>query len=139
MAFTAAPAAVAQISLDARTTFLYYVETMAKGESLGEFEHLVMLAVLRLGADAYGMRVRREIAERTGRDVSIGAVYATLERLEEKGLVISEMGEPTPERGGRAKRSFRLTGAGVEAINRVQEGLLSMLEGMPFPLPRGGR
>ena len=99
----------------------------------------MLLAVLRLGADAYGMRVRREISDRTGRDVSIGAVYATLERLEAKALVASEVGEPTAERGGRAKRSFRVTGSGIEAINRMQEGLLSMLEGMAFPLPRGGR
>ncbi|HEV3200286.1 MAG TPA: helix-turn-helix transcriptional regulator, partial [Bryobacteraceae bacterium] len=62
---------------------------MAKGDSLGEFEHLVLLAVLRLGADAYGMRVRSEIAGRTGRDVTIGAVYATLDRLADKGLVSS--------------------------------------------------
>lgn len=111
---------------------------MAKGESLGEFEHLVLLAILRLGADAYGMRVRREIADRTGRDVTIGAVYATLDRLEAKGLVASEIGEPTPERGGRAKRSFRLTGTGIEAVNRAQENLLSMLDGIAFPVPGGG-
>jgi len=112
---------------------------MPKGESLGEFEHLTLLAVLRLGADAYGMRVRREIAERTGRDIAIGAVYATLDRLEAKGLVKSAIGEPTAERGGRAKRSFRLTGAGIEAVNRAQQNLLSMLEGIPFPVPGVGR
>jgi PadR family transcriptional regulator, regulatory protein PadR len=111
---------------------------MAKGDSLGEFEHLVLLAVLRLGVDAYGMRVRREIAERTGRDVTIGAVYATLERMEAKGLVASSIGEPTAERGGRAKRSFRVTGAGNEAINRMQQGLVSMLDGIAFPLPEDG-
>jgi DNA-binding PadR family transcriptional regulator len=76
---------------------------MPKGEALGEFEYLVMLAVVRLGANAYGMRVRQEIAERTGRDVTIGAVYATLERLTEKGLLTASMSDPTPERGGRAK------------------------------------
>ena len=108
---------------------------MAKGESLGEFEHLVMLAVLRLGADAYGMRVRREIAERTGRDVSIGAVYATLDRLAEKGLVVSTLSDPTPERGGRAKRSFQLTGAGADAVNRARQDLASMQEGLVFPEP----
>jgi PadR family transcriptional regulator PadR len=106
---------------------------MAKGDSLGEFEHLVMLAVLRLGDDAYGMRVRQEIDSRTGRDVSIGAVYATLERLEEKGLVASSMSEPTPERGGRAKRSFRLTGEGAAAVNRARQELASMTEGLAFP------
>jgi len=112
---------------------------MSKGGSLGEFEHLVLLAVYRLGTDAYGMRVRREIAGRTGREVTIGAVYATLERLQSKGLVSSDIGEPTAERGGRAKRSFRLTGAGIEAINHAQQSLLSMLDGIILPLPGGRR
>jgi DNA-binding PadR family transcriptional regulator len=112
---------------------------MAKGNSLGEFEHLVLLAVLRLGTDAYGMRVRREIADRTGRDVSIGAVYATLDRLADKGLVTSTLHDPTPERGGRAKRSFQLTGAGAEAVNRARQDLASMQEGQVFPHPRGAQ
>jgi DNA-binding PadR family transcriptional regulator len=106
---------------------------VAKGESLGEFEHLILLAVLRLGDDAYGMRVRREISERTGRDVTIGAVYATLERLESKGLVLARIGEATPERGGRAKRSFRVTGAGMEAVNRTRQEVESLSEGLVFP------
>jgi PadR family transcriptional regulator, regulatory protein PadR len=109
---------------------------MPKGESLGEFEHLVLLAILRLRDDAYGMRVRREIAERTGRDVTIGAVYATLDRLETKGMVSARLSDPTPERGGRAKRSFQLTGVGIEALNRTRQDLASMLEGLVFP-PRG--
>lgn len=108
---------------------------MAKGELLGEFEHLVLLAVLRLADAAYGMRVRREIADRTGRDASIGAVYATLDRLAAKGLVTSSLTHPTPERGGRAKRSFRLTGAGIEAVNRTRQELENMLEGLEFPVP----
>ena len=108
---------------------------MAKGELLGEFEHLVLLAVLRLAGDAYGMRVRREIADRTGRDVSIGAVYATLDRLAAKGLITSSLTDPTPERGGRAKRSFRLTGAGIDAVNRTRQELANMLEGLEFPEP----
>ncbi|HLK63666.1 MAG TPA: helix-turn-helix transcriptional regulator [Bryobacteraceae bacterium] len=112
---------------------------MPKGEVLGEFEHLVLLAVLRLGSDAYGMRVRREIAERTGRDVSIGAVYATLERLEQKGLVSSILNDPTPERGGRAKRSFQLTGDGADAVNRAHQDLTSMQEGLAFPFAKGAR
>jgi len=112
---------------------------VAKGESLGEFEHLVLLAVLRLGPDAYGMRVRREIAERTGRDVTIGAVYATLERLAAKGLLASAVTEPTPERGGRAKRSFRPTGAGIDAVNRTRRDLAKMGEGLRFPLPGAAR
>jgi PadR family transcriptional regulator PadR len=112
---------------------------MPKGEALGEFEYLIMLAVLRLGADAYGMRVRQEIAARTGRDVTIGAVYATLERLADKGLLTAAMSQPTPERGGRAKRSFTLTGAGMEAANRARQDLTNMLEGLQFPLPGGSR
>jgi len=113
--------------------FLYYVETVAKGEFLGEFEHVVLLAVLRLPDVAYGMSVRREIADRTGRDVSVGAVYATLDRLAAKGLVTSALLDPTPERGGRAKRSFRLTGPGVDAANRTRRQLENMLEGLEFP------
>jgi len=111
---------------------------MPKGEALGEFEYLVVLAVLRLGANAYGMRVRQEIASRTGRDVTIGAVYSTLERLADKGLLKASMSDPTPERGGRAKRSFTVTGIGIEAANRARQDMASMLEGLEFPLP-GGR
>ena len=110
---------------------------MPKGEALGEFEYLVVLAVLRLGANAYGMRVRQEIATRTGRDVTIGAVYSTLERLADKGLLKASMSDPTPERGGRAKRSFTVTGLGVEAANRARQDMASMLEGLEFPLPGG--
>jgi PadR family transcriptional regulator, regulatory protein PadR len=125
----------ANSSIDTSCYFLYYVETVAKGGLLGEFEHLVLLAVLRLSDAAYGMNVRREIAERTGRDVSIGAVYATLDRLAAKGLVTSALSDPTPERGGRAKRSFRLTGAGINAVNRTRQDLSNMLEGLEFPAP----
>jgi DNA-binding PadR family transcriptional regulator len=105
---------------------------MPRGESLGEFEHLILLAVLRLRNDAYGMRVRREISERTGRDVTIGAVYATLERLEVKGLVSATINDPTPERGGRAKRSFEVTAQGMEAVNRTRRELQSMSKGLVF-------
>lgn len=112
---------------------------MAKGEALGEFEHLTLLAVLRLGAEAYGMSVRREIAERTGRDVSIGAVYATLDRLAEKALVKAEIGEPTAERGGRAKKSYRVTTSGAAALNRTRVDLEAMLEGISFPVHGGSR
>jgi DNA-binding PadR family transcriptional regulator len=107
---------------------------MPKGESLGEFEHLILLAVLRLRDDAYGMKVRREISERTNRDVTIGAVYATLERLEAKGLVTATVGEATPERGGRPKRSYQVTGAGIEAVNRTQQEVESMRAGLVFPV-----
>jgi DNA-binding PadR family transcriptional regulator len=107
---------------------------MPKGESLGEFEHLILLAVLRLREDAYGMRVRREIAERTSRDVSIGAVYATLERLETKGMVSATISDPKPERGGRAKRSFQVTAEGMQAVNRTRHEMENMSEGLVFPV-----
>ena len=112
---------------------------MPKGDALGEFEYLVILAVIRLAGNAYGMRVRQEIANRTGRDVTIGAVYATLERLSEKGLLTASLSDPTPERGGRAKRSFSLTGAGMEAANRARQEMARMLEGLEFPLPGGSQ
>ena len=97
---------------------------------LGEFEQLVLLAVLRLGDAAYGVTVRQEIETRTGRDVSIGAIYATLSRLEVKGLVKSRAGEPTAERGGRAKRLFRVTALGRRSITEAQRVLARMLDGL---------
>ena len=103
---------------------------MPKGEGLGEFEYLVMLAVLRLGKDAYGMRVRQEIAARTGRDVTIGAVYATLERLADKGLLQASLTDPTPERGGRAKRFFRATRSGIAAVKGGLHLIQSMTAGL---------
>ena len=86
---------------------------MAKRESLGQFEFMVLLAVMRLGEDAYGVPIAREIEDTTGRDIAFGSVYFALDRLEEKGLVSSKLGEPTAERGGRAKRYFRVTGRGA--------------------------
>lgn len=101
---------------------------MANHDYLGEFEHVVLLAVLRLDDHAYGVTVRREIEERTRREVSIGAIYATLDRLEAKGYVRSRAGEPTPERGGRSKRYFRVTARGVSAVNRTHSALRSLTE-----------
>lgn len=103
---------------------------MASRDYLGEFEHIVLLAVLRLGEQAYGVTVRQEIEARTKREVSIGAIYATLDRLEAKGYVRSRAGEPTPERGGRSKRYFRVTGQGVSAVNRTHSALRSLTEGL---------
>lgn len=97
---------------------------------LGEFEHIVILALLRLEDRAYGVTVRQEIEFRTKREVSIGAVYATLGRLEAKGYVKSHYGEPTPERGGRSKRFFRVTTRGAAALNRTHRALQSMTEGL---------
>lgn len=98
--------------------------------SLGEFELLVLLAVLQCADDAYGTTVRREIAERAERRVSRGAVYATLDRLEDKGLVRSSFGEPTAERGGRAKRFFRPTEPGLEAVRDARASMMRMWQGL---------
>ena len=103
---------------------------MADRDYLGEFEHIIVLALLRLENRAYGVTVRREIEFRTKREVSIGAVYATLDRLETKGYVTSHRGDPTPERGGRSKRFFRVTAKGMTAVNRTQRVLRSMTEGL---------
>lgn len=93
---------------------------------LGRFEELVLLALVRLRENAYGVPIRREIADRTGRDVSFGAVYTTLERLERKGYVSSRMGDPTPERGGRAKRYFQIEAPGIRALERSRKTIASM-------------
>ncbi|MFL6416211.1 MAG: PadR family transcriptional regulator [Bryobacteraceae bacterium] len=97
---------------------------------LGEFEHLLLLALVRLQDRAYGVTVRREIETRANRQVSTGAVYATLDRLEAKGYVTSFMGEPTKERGGRSKRFFRITARGVRALDRTHSALQRMTEGL---------
>ena len=97
----------------------------------GEFELIVMLALLRLGENAYGVPIARAIEEATRREVAIGSVYAALERLEQKGLVASRLGEPTPERGGRAKRYFRVTGAGLRQVRATQKALVALWQGLP--------
>jgi DNA-binding PadR family transcriptional regulator len=103
---------------------------MKRGEYLGEFEHVVLLALMRLGDDAYGVTVRQEIEKRTKRDVSVGAIYATLDRMEGKGLVKSRIGEPTAARGGRAKRHFRITSRGLTAVNKTHEALRNLSDGL---------
>jgi PadR family transcriptional regulator, regulatory protein PadR len=103
---------------------------MSGRDYLGEFEHVVVLALLRLDDRAYGVTVRQEIEFRIHREVSIGAVYATLDRLETKGYVKSHRGDPTPERGGRSKRFFRVTARGVAALNRTHRALQRMTEGL---------
>jgi DNA-binding PadR family transcriptional regulator len=103
---------------------------MPNRDYLGEFEHIVILALLRLGEGAYGVTVRQEIEARTGREVSIGAIYATLDRLEAKGYVKSRVGDPTPERGGRSKRFFHVTAQGVEAVNQTHRALQRMTQGL---------
>jgi PadR family transcriptional regulator PadR len=99
-------------------------------EPLGSLEHIVLLAVMRLGPNAYGVTVRREIENTTGRDISIGAVYATLVRLESKSLIKSFTGEPTAERGGRAKRYYRMTADGEGTLRNTHEIILKMSAGL---------
>jgi PadR family transcriptional regulator, regulatory protein PadR len=103
---------------------------MPRSELLGSLEQIVLIALVRLGSNAYGMTVRREIEERTGRALSIGAVYATLERLQTKGYVRSFVGEPTAERGGRAKRLFRIEVDGQRALRTTQDTMRRMRAGL---------
>jgi len=112
------------------SSFLYNVYLMPSHDFLGEFEHIVLLALLRLGDNAYGVTVRREIESRIDRDVSIGAIYATLDRLQAKGYVTSYLGDPTPERGGRSKRFFRVSSKGILAIQRTLKAFQSMTVGV---------
>ena len=100
------------------------------GEYLGEFEHIILLAVLRLEHRAYGVTVRQEIQSRIKREVSIGGVYTTLDRLETKGYVKSLQGDPAPERGGRSKRFFHVTPKGLAAVNRTHGALQRMAAGL---------
>jgi DNA-binding PadR family transcriptional regulator len=103
--------------------------------AFGEFEQLVLLAILQCGGDAYGVPVWREIASRTGREVSLAAVYKTLVRLESKGIVVSAVGAPTAERGGRSKRVYRVTGAGLRLLRVSLASLARMTEGLQEVLP----
>jgi len=99
-------------------------------QGLGEFEQLVLLALVRLGTEAYGVAVRDEIEQRAGRDVALGAVYTTLLRLEDKGFAASRVGEPTPERGGRRKKFYRPTAAGRRALIESLDALRGMTRGL---------
>jgi PadR family transcriptional regulator, regulatory protein PadR len=116
-----------------RTNFNYAVEEMSGIASLGEFEQVVLLAILRLGNRAYGVAIREEIRMRTDREPTPGALYTTLDRLEDKGLITSRLGDPTPQRGGRAKRFFEVSGIGVEAVTRAQRSYRRLLEGLKLP------
>ena len=104
---------------------------------LGDFEQLVLLALVRLtrqGSEPYGVSICDDITARTGRDVSLGAVYKTLERLEDKGLVIGRMGEPTSERGGRRKKHFKLMASGQRALRQSVAALRNMTDGLEAEL-----
>ena len=109
------------------------------GQGLGSLEQLVLLAVLRLGSDSYAVSVRDEIRRRTSRSISRGAVYVTLDRLERKGYLNSELGRPTAERGGKAKRMYRLDPRGRSALQQSLSELKRMAHGLDDTLEIGGR
>lgn len=96
-----------------------------------DFEQQVLLAVWRLADDAYGASVREELETRTGHDIAHGAVYVTLTRLEKKGLVRSHLADPTPVRGGKSKRYFRITAAGIEGVRETRRLMDNLWEGLP--------
>ena len=105
-------------------------------ETLGEFEQVILLAIVHLGAEAYGTAIRREIDARTGREIAVGALYTALERLERKGFVTSGMSDPTPQRGGRARRHFQLRPEGAAALKRSRDLLAKMWDGLSPGLRR---
>lgn len=97
---------------------------------LGELEQLVLLSLLHLGDDGFGVAVQRDLEDRAGRRATLGAVYSALTRLEEKGLVASRVGDPTPERGGRRKKLFRVSPGGRVALTRSIDSLRAMTRGL---------
>jgi len=103
-------------------------------ETMGQFEQAVLVALIRLGKDAYGRAILNEVQERLARDVSAGAVYATLERLEAKGLASSKLAPGTAIRGGRARRYFAPTGAGIRALNDAKSATDMLWRGLVWPL-----
>jgi PadR family transcriptional regulator PadR len=106
----------------------------AMAETLGTFEQAVLLAIVRLREDAYGRGIMREVQERLERDVAAGAIHATLERLEEKGFIRSKLGLGTPVRDGRARRFYRITPSGVEALNDARAAVQNLWQGIRWPL-----
>ena len=112
---------------------------MPKGDFIGEFELYVLLAARHLGHDAYGVTIRRQIEERTGREVTVGAIYATLGRLAAKGLVEFTLSDPEPVQGGRARKHVHLTRAGTRALSTSTDALIRMIDPKPAPARERGR
>jgi PadR family transcriptional regulator, regulatory protein PadR len=104
---------------------------MRTGSYLGEFELMLLLAVIHLGDEAYGVPIARHIEQHRGRMVSVGSVYAALERLQAKGLIASSLGEATPERGGKAKRYFRITKEGLRQVHETRRVLTALWRTIP--------
>jgi PadR family transcriptional regulator PadR len=105
---------------------------MSKRSYLGEMELMVLLAVLRLDDEAYGVPISKELLVLARREVALGSIYAALDRLEEKGFVSSSLGDPTPERGGRAKRYFNVTPTGLRALKMTRAALTNLWSGLPL-------
>jgi PadR family transcriptional regulator PadR len=103
---------------------------MRKREYLGQLELMVLLAVMRPARDAYGVLISREIAEKSGREVALASVYAALERLERKGFVTSTLGQPTAERGGKARTYFVPTESGIQEARNAHATLLGLSRGL---------
>ena len=104
---------------------------MRKDEYLGNFEMLLLLALIRLGDNAYGVTIARELEENSGREVILANVYAKLERLEGLGYVTSKLGDPTPQRGGKAKRYFQITASGIREVRNTKQLLTKLWHGLP--------
>ena len=107
-----------------------YMKTASGSSPLGEFESLVLLALARLGPDAYGATIRREIESRTGRTLAISAVYVTLDRLEAKGFVRSRVGDPTPQRGGRRRKHYAMLPSGRRGLAQAYRSFMVMIDGL---------
>lgn len=113
-----------------RTLDLFYNLIVMSPASLGTLELATLLAVVRLRDKAYGLAIKRDLAARTGRDYSVGALYTTLQRLEDKGLLTSRHSDPLPVRGGRSRRHFTLTGAGARALRQAERHATSIWAGI---------
>jgi DNA-binding PadR family transcriptional regulator len=121
---------IGDVTVDA-THFFAIIELMTNRSYLGEFELMLLLAVIHLGEEAYGVPISQELELHRGRNVSIGSVYAALERLEAKGLITSSLGDPTPERGGKAKRYFRVTKEGLRQVRETRRVLTKLWQSIP--------
>jgi PadR family transcriptional regulator PadR len=106
-------------------------ETPLGRDGLGDFERRVLLAILRLGGQGYAVSIASEIKDRVGKSVSLGAVYATVDRLEKKGFVTSRLGDPTPERGGKPKRFYEIDVPGRRVLAEAQEAETRLWIGVP--------
>jgi DNA-binding PadR family transcriptional regulator len=128
--FPGALRSVVAIAVSERN-FFAIIELMVERGYLGEFELMILLAAINLGDEAYGVPIARVLEAQRGRDVSVGSVYAALDRLEDKGLVSSSLGDPTPERGGKAKRYFRVTREGLRQVHETRRVLSKLWQALP--------